>query len=308
MTRKNITNLPASIRRRLQNHARLSNRPFDELLRFFAMERFLYRLSKSAYAHRFTLKGALMLRIWDAPLQRPTMDIDLLGRTDNDVKAVENLIREICNVEVEPDGIVFDPNTIVGQVIREDADYEGVRIRFQGRLDNARVTLQLDIAFDPFVATESILNDYPTILDLPAPRMKTYSRESAIAEKLQAMVYLGRINSRMKDFYDIWLLSRHFDFDGKILAGAIKATFEHRRTPIEAMPLAFTSEFSGEPTIALQWKAFITKNRLNNAPVELAQVTQAIADFLIPVMGSLSESRPFDGVWKAPGPWQEVRS
>ena len=304
MTRKDITNLPASIRQRLQNHARLSNRPFDELLRFFAMERFLYRLSKSAHADKFTLKGSLMLRIWDAPQQRPTMDIDLLGRMANDVRAVENLIREICAFQVEPDGIYFDQNTIVGQVIREDADYEGVRIRFQGRLDNARVTLQLDIAFDPFIATESVLSDYPTILDLPAPRMKAYSREATIAEKFQAMVYLGSINSRMKDFYDIWLLSRHFDFDGKILAEAIKATFEHRRTPIEATPLAFTPEFNVEPTITHQWRAFITKNHLNDAPVDFAQVTKVLANFLSPVSESLIESRNFDSKWKAPGPWR----
>ncbi|RLC36677.1 nucleotidyl transferase AbiEii/AbiGii toxin family protein [candidate division Kazan bacterium] len=304
MTRKNVTNLGASIRQRLQNHAQLSNRPFDEILRFFAMERFLYRLSKSAHADRFTLKGALMLRIWDTPLQRPTMDIDLLGRMDNDIQTVESLIREICTVEVEPDGIIFDPTTIVGRVIREDTDYEGVRIRFQSRIDNARVTLQLDIAFDPFVATKSFLCDYPTILDLPAPRMKAYSREATIAEKFQAMVYLGSINSRMKDFYDIWLLSRHFDFDGNILADAIKATFEHRRTPIEATPLAFTPAFSVEPTITHQWRAFITKNHLNDAPVDFAQVTIALADFLSPVSESIIESRHFNSIWKAPGPWR----
>ncbi len=304
MTRRDIINLPASIRQRLLNHAHLSNRPFEELLRTFAMERFLYRLSISAHADKFTLKGALTLRIWDAPLQRPTMDIDLLGRTDNDVRAVENLIREICDVEVEPDGIVFDPTTIAGRVIREDADYEGVRIRLQGRLDNARTKLQIDIAFDPFVATESVVSDYPTILDLPAPRMKACSREATIAEKLQTMVYLGSINSRMKDFYDIWLLSRHFDFDGKILAGAVKATFEHRRTPIEAVPTALTPEFSNESENVFRWMAFVTKNHLNDAPVEFANVTEALAGFLLPVLGSFTESRHFDSIWKAPGPWR----
>jgi len=304
MTPRNITNLGASIRQRLQNHARSANRPFDEILRFFAMERFLYRLTKSAHADRFTLKGALMLRIWDTPLQRPTMDIDLLGRMDYDIRAVESLIREICNVEVEPDGIIFDPATVVGRVIREDADYEGVRIRFQSRIDNARVTLQLDIAFDPYVTTKSFLCDYPTILDLPAPRMKAYSREATIAEKFQAMVYLGSINSRMKDFYDIWVLSRHFDFDGKILADAIIATFEHRRTAFEATPLAFTPAFNVEPTITHQWRAFITKNHLHDAPVDFAQVTKVLEDFLSPVSESLIESQHFDSIWKAPGPWR----
>jgi len=303
MTRKDITNLGASIRQRLQNRARSSNIPFDELLRFFAMERFLYRISKSAYADRFTLKGALMLRIWNTPMQRPTMDIDMLGRMNNDIQYVENLIREICTVEVEPDGISFDTTTIVGRAIREDADYEGVRIRFLGLLDNARVTLQIDIAFDPFIATKSVFCDYPTILDFPAPRLMGYSREATIAEKFQAMVYLGKINSRVKDFYDIWLLSRHFDFDGIILADAIKTTFEHRQTPIEVTPLAFTPEFVTETTIAKNWNAFITKNHLNDAPKDFERVIRSLESFLSPVAESLSKSKRFNCAWKAPGPW-----
>ena len=304
MTPKNVTNLPASIRQRLQNRAQMSDRPFDEILRFFAMERFLYRLSKSVHADKFTLKGALMLRIWNAPIQRPTMDIDLLGKTDNEVGAVENLIRAVCNLQVEPDGLTFDPKTVVGKSIREDADYEGVRIRFQGRLENAKVTLQLDIAFDPFVATETPLNHYPTILDFPAPILKTYSRESTISEKLQAMVYLGTINSRMKDFYDILLLSRHFDFDGATLADAIGSTFDHRQTEIEPLPLAFTSEFGNDSSRALQWKAFVEKNKLNDVPTDFSQVTTEIVTFLKPVLERLAASKPFIGTWNAPGPWK----
>lgn len=304
MTPKTITNLSASVRQRLRDHAAVTDRPFDEILRFFAMERFLYRLSMSQHADKFILKGALMLRVWNAPQQRPTMDIDFLGQPGNDIRSIENIVREICSIEVEPDGIVFNPTTVVGQVIRADADYEGVRIRFQGLIESARVKIQIDIAFDPFLPTELVINNYPTILGFPIPRLKSYSRESTVSEKLQAMVFLGTANSRVKDFYDIWLISRYFDFDGETLASAIKTTFEHRRTQLEAMPVAFATKFVTDPVNTNRWQAFITRNNLTGVPDQLGQVADVIAAFLTPVLNALIESEPFTKVWRAPGPWE----
>jgi len=189
------------MRQRLLNKARETGRPFNELLQYFAMERFLYRLSKSAHADKFVLKGALMFVAWQAPVTRPTMDIDLLGITENSVVAIVAIAREICSWEVEADGLVFESDSVGGERIVEDADYGGVRIRFRGTLGTARVTMQLDIGFGDVVVPKPEMADYPTILNLPIPRLRGYSRESAVAEKFEAMVKLGALNSRVKDFF-----------------------------------------------------------------------------------------------------------
>ena len=186
------------------------------MLAYFANERFLYRLSQSAYAEQFILKGALMLRVWQSPTPRPTKAIDLLGRTGNEEPDIVALMRDILSVEVQPDGLTFDPATIKTEPITENAQYGGIRIRFLGTLDRAQHHMQIDIGFGDVVYPE------PVAVDFPAPRMLCYSRESTIAEKLEAMVQRDMLNSRMKDFHDIWLLSRQFDFDGHELAEAIR--------------------------------------------------------------------------------------
>jgi hypothetical protein len=184
-TRKNVA---ASVRQRLLNRARSDQRPFTELLQYYAMERFLYRLSQSAHVQRFILKGALMLRVWQASISskidsRPTMDIDMLGKTSNDEANIVSQIQEILNVEVEPDGLIFDTNSIQSERITEDTDYQGIRIRFRGTLDSARINMQVDIGFGDIVYPDPEESELPTILDLAAPRLLCYSRESAIAEK-----------------------------------------------------------------------------------------------------------------------------
>ncbi len=183
MTKRPPRNIAASVRQRLLSEARERGRPFSELLQYFAMERFLYRLSKSHYAGKFVLKGALMLTVWEAPLTRPTMDIDLLGRIDNRVETMVEVTREICLQEVEPDGIDFDIATIKAERIVEDAEYEGIRVRFWGSLETAQIVMQLDIGFGDIVIPSPEPTNYPTLLDFPAPRIRGYSRESTIAEK-----------------------------------------------------------------------------------------------------------------------------
>jgi predicted nucleotidyltransferase component of viral defense system len=298
-------NISASVRQRLLNRARKTGRPFNELLQYFAMERFLYRLSKSSYADNFILKGALMLAVWEAPLSRATMDIDLLGRIDNSVEAMIEFTRAICRQKVNLDGISFDENSITGERITEDADYEGVRVRFRGSLGTAQVTMQLDIGFGDLVVPKPELIYYPTILDLEAPQLLGYSIESTIAEKFEAMVKLGVLNSRMKDFFDIWLLLRQFDFRGPRLARAIAKTFSLRGTEITMEPIALTTPFSKDPTKAAQWRGFIRKNRLKNVPQEFDEVVLTIAAFLGPIAKSLAAGEPFNANWSAPGPWLE---
>jgi hypothetical protein len=303
VTRRPIANAAASVHRRLLNKARDTNRPFNELLQYFAMERFLYRLSESPHADKFVLKGALMFKAWEAPLSRPTMDIDLLGQTDNSVDAILAVTKDMCLQDVEPDGLAFDATSLQGERITEDADYEGVRIRFQASLGTARLPMQLDVGFGDVVVPSAVVTEYPTLLDLPAPRLSGYSRETAVAEKFEAMVKLGVLNSRLKDFFDIWLLSRQFDFDGPVLAMAITETFSNRGTEIPQQPVAFTDAFVEDPSKAAQWGGFIRRNRLENVPEDLGEVVGATAAFLGPIANALAAGRSFEGVWKAPGPW-----
>ena len=294
-------NIPASVRQRLLNRARSDGRSFNELLQYYAMERFLYRLSQSAYADRFILKGALMLRVWGSPKFRPTMDIDLLGRTSNEEADVVAQIRDILAVDVETDGLVFDSDSIRVERITEDADNNGIRIRFQGGLSTARITLQIDIGFGDVVYPEPEEADLPTMLDFSAPRMLCYSRESAISEKLEAMVKHGMLNSRMKDFYDIWLLSRQFDFDGAKLAKAIQLTFEQRDTTLPLAIEAFTQPFVNSKQT--QWAVFRKRLEQDHVPASFERITTSVSEFLSPIVVALSSGKPSPANWTAPGPW-----
>lgn len=307
MTSPQPKDLAASVRQRLMNRSRETDRPFAELLQYYAMERFLYRLSASPHARRFVLKGALMFLVWKAPRSRATMDIDLLGRTSNRVEDVVDVIHEICAQEVEPDGLAFDPTSVSGASIDEDADYVGVRIRFRGLLGVARVAMQLDIGFSDKVVPTPRSVVYPTLLGMPAPRVRGYSRESTISEKLHAMVKRGLLNSRMKDFYDVALLASHFDFDGERLAAAIRATFGGRGTPVPSTPTAFTPAFAEDPAKQAQWKAFLRRSRLDGEALDLRMTISSVAAFLQPILAELSAGRDFHGVWKASGPWASPR-
>ncbi len=303
MTKRPLKNVAASVHQRLLNAAKQSNRPFNQLLQLYAMERFLYRLSVSRHAEKFVLKGALMLTAWDAPISRPTMDIDLLGRTSNDVDALVAMGREVCGEPVEADGLVFDPATVVGQRIADEAVYEGVRIRFRGALGNARIAMQLDVGFGDVVEPPPVPVEFPTLLAMPSPRLRGYSRESAVAEKLEAMIKLEELNSRMKDFFDIWLLSRHFDFGGATLARAIATTLGARGTEIPPQPIALTPAFAEVPGKNTQWRGFVRKTRLRDVPEELSQIVGAVSAFLMPVVEAIRAGRGFEAAWRAPGPW-----
>jgi hypothetical protein len=293
----------ASVRQRLLNHARAEGRPFNEILQYFALERFLYRLGRSPYHHQFVLKGALMFTVWQSPFPRPTRDIDLLGRLNNSVEHVVSAIQAICQEPVTEDGLRFDAESVLGQRIIETANYEGVRVRFTAYLGIARIPMQIDIGFgDPLVPGPTLVQ-LPTILDFPPPELQGYSRESAIAEKLQIMVYLGEVNSRMKDFFDIWLLASHFDFDGSVLAQAIRETFRWRQTALPRIPVAFTDAFAQDREKQAQWAAFTSRHRLEDTPATLHEAIQVIAAFLQPVIQALSEGQRFDQRWPPGGPW-----
>lgn len=296
-------NIAASVRQRLMNAARAADRPFQEVLQYYAMERSLYRLARSPHAGRFVLKGALMFRAWGGAATRATRDIDLLARMDNAVDAVVPVFRDVCATEVESDGMVFDPAAVEGAVIKEDAEYPGVRVTFLGTLENARVPMQADLGFSDVVTPGPVATEYPVILEFPAPRLSGYTRETVVAEKFEAMVRLGVLNSRMKDSFDLWVLARRFDFDGRTLAEAVRRTFENRKNVVPPTPFALTTEFAAASGKEAQWKGFVRKARLDDAPAGLSEVIAEIGPFLLPLADAVAHGHAFSGRWHAPGPW-----
>ncbi len=225
----------------------------------------------------------------------------MLGRTSNEEASIIAQIRDIMAVDVEPDGFTFNPDSIQSERITEDADYEGIRIRFRGSLDSARVSMQIDIGFGDIVYPGPEESDLPTMFGSPVPRLLCYSRESAIAEKFEAMVKLGALNSRMKDFYDIWLLSRQFDFDGAKLAEAIRLTFERRGTVMPVEIEAFDEPFISAKQI--QWSAFWKRLQQDHVPISFRDIVSAVETFLVPVASATSQGTTKPMSWIASGPW-----
>lgn len=300
---KPLKNVAASVHQRLLNLARASGRPFNELTQYYALERWLYRLARSEHRSRFVLKGALMLLVWKLPVTRPTRDIDLLGRVGNDLENVRAIVAAICQVPVEDDGMVFDSAGVATGRIAEDADYEGVRAAFQGTLGNVRLPMQIDIGFSDLVTPEPVSITYPTLLGQPAPELSAYNRETAIAEKFEAMVKLGELNSRMKDFFDVWLLSQKENFRAQELGAAIASTFERRDTPVLADPVCFGEAFAASAAKAVQWQAFVRRGRFADPVPAFAEVVRVVAGFLRPVCSALLTGRMENSVWPPGGPW-----
>ncbi|MBU0502625.1 MAG: nucleotidyl transferase AbiEii/AbiGii toxin family protein [Candidatus Margulisbacteria bacterium] len=298
-------NIPASIRARLQNIATETKRPFSEVLQYYAMERFLYRFSQSEYAEQFILKGALMFTVWQVPERRATLDIDFSACFDNKVAAIENVIKNVCGLAVEPDGLVFSCSSVKGKKIKENADYEGVRVKFHGLLGKSRVAMQIDVAFGDSVSPGPRTIDYPVILDLPQPRLKGYPVESVVSEKFEAAVKLGSLNSRMKDYFDLWLMSRCFDFAGGKLFEALKKTFKRRQTPFpEQAPLFDKEIYDNGSDRQTLWQAFLRKGEIKHAPDSLGKVAQEIEKFLLEPLASITKGKGFNKKWQAPGPWK----
>ncbi len=298
MSKGPVKNTAASIHQRLLNVSRQTGRSFNDLVLYYAMERFLYRLSKSKYHAHFVLKGALMLFVWNAPITRVTRDIDFLGRVRNDFGVIGTAIAEICSATVDGDGLVFDPQSVVTEPIAEDADYQGVRVRFQGHLGNMKIPMQIDIGFSDITTPDAIPITYPAIFDHSGPRLQGYNRETAIAEKFEPMVKLGELNTRMKDFFDVWLLSGNFVFDGRLLARAISATFNHRQTTIESDPVCFSARFKNDPAKVSRWKGFIRRSRLPDEPKAFPVIMVSLSGFLAPVAGAIVSGNDFRHDWR----------
>ncbi len=231
------------------------------------------------------------------------MDIDLAGRTKNQLGHIKELFGTVCELDVDPDGIQFNRDAIEISRIKEDADYEGVRVQFHATLARARIPMQLDIGFGDVITPGPTEIEYPTLLNFPAPVLHAYPRETVVAEKLEALTVLGLLNSRMKDFYDLALLSRMYEFEGRRLSEAVSATFRHRGTTIEADPIGLTQAFSDDPARTVQWRAFVRRSRFDEEAGDLAGLVAEIRVFALPVLAAAAAGGPFGRRWKPGGPW-----
>jgi predicted nucleotidyltransferase component of viral defense system len=305
MTSRSPRDLTASIRGRLLDVARKSGDEFQFVLTRYVIERFLYRLSESSHGKNFVLKGAMLFPCWGLTSHRTTRDVDLLGRGDSSLAGLSDVIRAVCRYPVDDDGLAFNEQSVSAVRIKSEQEYEGVRVTCEVLLGTARVQLQIDVGFGDAVSPRAVSLSYPTLLDSPAPVLKTYRRETVIAEKLQAMVQLGIANTRMKDFFDIWMLSREFEFDGATLSKAISTTFRRRKLAIpQQVPIALTPEFSKDSLKSNQWTAFLRRHRLQFEALPLSQVVEELAQFLVPPMPAIREPTNDRPSWTPPGPWK----
>lgn len=266
----------------LKRRAKETGRTVSETLQYYAMERFLYRLGMSRHREAFVLKGAMMMRAWDAASARSTRDIDLLAFAPNDLEAIRQSLVDICRLDAGDDAMSFDPSSIKMELIKEFDDYQGARAKFQATLETARIPMQLDIGFGDAVHPEAVWADFPVLLSFAPPRVRMYSRESVVAEKLHAMAKLGLINSRMKDYHDIWFLSGRGSFEFEDLVGAITTTFRARKTEIPAVLDGLSDEFTRSREA--MWAGFL--RREPSLPrVELDLVVDRLRAFLLPCLG-----------------------
>lgn len=302
MSQKPSESVIASVRQRLLNIIVKTGDNAAVVWTRFAIERLLYRLSISEFSNEFVLKGASLLAVWSREPYRSTMDLDLLGLGLDSQERVLEIFRALCDSQINEDGLLFDSESVGVTAIRESGDYHGQRVNLIARLGNARIAVQVDVAFGDVITPGVETVNYPTLLDMPAPRVKASTKQTVVAEKFQAMVFLGMINSRMKDFYDLYKLASGFQFDGRQLAEAITATFQRRKTPlpIEA-PIALTEEFYNDSIKQKQWNAFVKK--VDDETVSaLPIVVKLLAGFILPVITATSDSGEI-GIWLPSGPW-----
>ena len=300
-------NVGASVRARLPARARGTRQDFSLVLTRYAIERLLYRIGVSSHADHFLLKGALLFDLWFDVPHRPTRDIDLLGFGSGELSLMESTFKEISAI-AEDDGVTFDPDTVRATEIRKDANYAGVRVGLLGSIDGARCQIQVDIGFGDAVTPDPDDVEYPVMLpEFAAPKLRAYPRYTVVAEKLEALTSLGMANSRMKDYFDLWVLARYADFDADILRRAVWATFYRRATSMSgSAPLGLTDAFAQDAQKDAQWLAFLSRNRLEG--LALHDVIAALGRFLLPIVEAAASNSPLRGRWTAGGPWSREES
>jgi hypothetical protein len=290
-----IKNVPASVKAKLQKISKKTNLSFDLLLLMFLQERFLYRLSISKYREHFILKGGLLLFAFNSFKGRSTKDVDFLGLSiNNDPTTLKNAVIEICNISCN-DGIIFKIESIATERIKEDADYEGIRIKIETFLDKTRKVIQIDIGFGDVIYPHPIIMNYPVLIESDSLILNTYTKESIIAEKFEAMIKLSDANSRMKDFYDIFIFLKTDKFKGKDLKLAIEETFNHRKTIINNYIHVLSETFFENPDKGKLWNAFLI--RIGVPIIDYRIVGNSISNFLKPISESIINNSNFNYSW-----------
>jgi predicted nucleotidyltransferase component of viral defense system len=303
MSAEQVKNMAASVKTRLLAAARKSGKPFQSLLIYYGLERFLFRLSRSPLKEKFILKGGLLLMGMGLPSARTTWDIDFLGLGPRDIDAVGTSIREIGKVALD-DGLVYEFDHLSIESMAEDAEYPGIRLKFDAWLGKARIPIQIDIGFGDAVVPDALEMTFPTLLDMEPPIVKAYSIETIVAEKFEASLDLAELNSRMKDFYDIWILSRKYPFHGSTLQDAIMATCQRRSTPLSSNALIFSKEFADRSGKHVQWKTFLQKTHIPGIFEDFPMIMESIREFLHPVAEASENQGRFEKEWLPGGPWR----
>jgi predicted nucleotidyltransferase component of viral defense system len=297
--KKEIKNVAASVKERLRNISVQNGKEFQSVISQYVQERFLYRLSESLYSNNLILKGALLFIAHDISRNRPTRDIDFLGsKITNEIDDLVDVTKEILNIKID-DGLRFDSDSVEAENITEDGDYKGVRIKFYVYLENSRERMQLDIGFGDTITAGPVEIEFPTLFDFPAPKLKVYSIETAIAEKFEAIVSLQLQTSRMKDFYDILFFAEHYHFKKETLIQAITTTFNNRSTDLALSKIIFEEKFKSNKNFQKLWSAFIERNKLENDKT-FSEVVSQIQSFIQPIFDSNTKNNwnPDKWIWE----------
>ncbi len=299
MSTERPRNMAASVSARLLQISKQRKEEFQLVLTRYANERLLYRLSLSTHTQGFVLKGATLFAHWTGEVHRPTRDLDLLGHGNPQTSHIVDVFKQICQEPVEDDGLQYLPETVTGAIIKEGEEYEGVRIKLTAKLGGITIPVQVDVGFGDAITPAAQVAELPTLLAMPAAKMLTYPRETVVAEKCQAMVKLALANSRLKDFYDLWYLATHFDFDGMLLAEAVAATFERRETELPSqLPIALTPAYYEDASNKAQWQKFVSKS---NLPADQTPSFEAIINllisFLMPLLSAAAGNVAFHQAW-----------
>lgn len=306
-----------SVRDRLLNRMRETGEEYQVLLTRFALERLLYRLIQLPEGDDFVLKGAFTFLVWEGRLGRQTRDLDLLGRGSPQAGRIREIFLRACRADVSSDGVEFDEESLEASPIRDAAEYDGVRVKISAYIGSAHLRLQIDVGFGDATVPQPERRAFPGLLDFPEPELKTYRPETVVAEKFHGMVKYGRANTRMKDFYDIWRISKEMELKSEDLISAIQATFRRRQTELpEETPPALTEAFVEEPGKGKQWNAFIrqvpenqgSENQSEKNPGskerDLQTVISELRKLILPVLRAARGEAEFSGTWTEGGPWE----
>lgn len=299
-----MKNLAASVLARLAQRRTSTGEDYNVLLVRFTLERLLYRLSRSDHREQFILKGAMLFALWEPALHRVTRDLDLLGFGHPTPERLTDIFRELCQMEVEADGVDFDPRSVRCEDIRAQEEYAGIRVKLRATVGKAVVPLQVDVGFGDAltIAPEEIT--FPVLLGMAAPKLRAYSRETVVAEKLETIVKLGMLNSRFKDYFDLYYLAQKFPFAGDALAKSIAGTFARRGTGFPAgLPLGLTSMFGSDPVKIRGWQAFWRKSGMKAAAPPLKALIQLLVEFLQPPLEAAANEKSLAATWQS-NHWQ----